>query len=223
MALRDDLLNELDGLIDEGKRVIASFKMVDMGAMESTMQEVDIQAFAASAIAAVERIAGRDSEFYQQLPQKPAGRIGVAGYDDSYPSILTGTLTALRRAVNDGLLIRLERRVRVNVYDDFLVQAKELLDGKYHVAAMVLIGGVLEDHLAKLCTARGLSWKGTGSLAKYNDLLREKAYDQAAWRRIQAIGDVRNDAAHGKGAQVKPDDVKDAHQYAGRFLADYPA
>jgi hypothetical protein len=70
-----------------------------------------------------------------------------------------------------------------------LVQAKELLTANYHVPAMVLIGGVLEEHLSKLCVARNLTWSGSGSLAKYNDILRDKLYDKVVWRRIQAIVD----------------------------------
>ena len=87
---------------------------------------------------------------------------------------------------------------------------------------MVLIGGVLEDHLCKLCTNRRLTWSGSGSLAKYNDLLRDKAYAQPVWRRIQAISDVRNEAAHGNGTAVKRSDVEDALTYVGRLLTDYP-
>lgn len=222
MNHRDEVLSQLDALIAEGKQAAGSYQMVDDGSSESRMDEADLQAFSTSALAAIERVAGRESEFYRELPAKPK-RLAVPGYDDSYLSALTGVLIALRRAVAGGLLVRLERRVRSNVYDDFLVQARELLDGKYHVAAMVLAGGVLEDHLRKLCEARSLAWTGAGSLSKYNDLLRDKVYDQAAWRRIQALADVRNMAAHGQGAEVRADDVRDALGYVGRFLADHPA
>ena len=55
------------------------------------------------------------------------------------------------------------------------------------------------------------------------DLLRDVVYPQPTWRRIQSIGDVRNDAAHGNGTAVKTEDVADALKYAQRFLADYLA
>lgn len=221
MAVRDDLLKELDGLIEEGQRIVASYQMGEWGHSSSTLPETNLQAFATLAVAAVERIAGRDSEFYKLMPTKPKEELRNAGYDTSYLPALTGTLIALRRAVEADLLVRLERRVRANVYDDFLEQAGELLAAGYHVAAMVLVGGVLEDHLCKLCTSRGLVCKGSGSLAKYNDLLREKLYDQPVWRRIQSIADVRNNAAHGKGATVKAEDVDDAQRFTGRLLSDF--
>jgi len=43
------------------------------------------------------------------------------------------------------------------------------------------------------------------------------------WRRIQSIGDLRNDAAHGNGSKIKPDDVKEAHGFTQTFIADHPA
>lgn len=67
---------------------------------------------------------------------------------------------------------------------------------------MVLVGGVLEDHLQKLCVKNGLTWKGKGSISTYNDLLHGSEYDKPIWRRIQSIGDIRNDAAHGQGAKA---------------------
>lgn len=85
---------------------------------------------------------------------------------------------------------------------------------------MVLIGGVLEDHLRKLCEARGLPWQGNGTIGKYNDLLRDRLYPQPVWRRIQAIADLRNSAAHGRGSAVKHEDVEDAQRYVQRFLAE---
>lgn len=225
MAVKDELLAQLDALIAEGRRLDGSYAMVSMGTRESAIAEVEFQAFAAAARAAVDRISGKGSEFYAGLPTQIPDRIAVLGYGGSVVPVLTGALIALRRAVEAGLLISLENRLRANVYDDFLVQADELLKANYHVAAMVLIGGVLEDHLKKLCIARSLAWSGNGSLSKYNDLLRDHptAYDTSAWRRIQSIGDDRNKAAHGAGDKVKPDDVADHLQYVHRFLADFPA
>ncbi|HXL08608.1 MAG TPA: hypothetical protein VN966_00115 [Candidatus Bathyarchaeia archaeon] len=220
--MRDDVLKELEALIEEGKRIVASFKLEEWGNSSSMLDEVEVQAFATLAVSAIERIAGQDTNFYKHLPKKP-NRLTFTGPGENYIPSITGSLIALRRAVDGGLLVRLETHIRANVYDDFLVQADELLTANYHVAAMVLISGVLEEHLSKLCVAQNLTWSGSGSLAKYNDILRDKLYDQVTWRRIQAIADSRNDAAHGKGALVKPEDVIDAHRYASRFVADFPA
>jgi hypothetical protein len=136
------------------------------------------------------------------------------------PAAAHGALLAFRTAVYAGLLVQLEAIVRANVYDDLLLQADELLKARYDVAAMVLIGAVLEQHLQKLCIGRSVSWNGAGSFSKYNDILRQVVYDQVTWRRIQSIADLRNQAAHGETTPVKGEDVADVHKYVMRFLSD---
>ena len=69
----------------------------------------------------------------------------------------------------------------------------------------------------------GLTLPKKGSISKYNDLLRDNAYNQSVWRRIQSISDLRNDAAHGKGSTITSEDAKDAHAFVQRFIADHPA
>src|SRR6266481_7306893 len=122
MAMRDDVLKELEALIEEGKRIVASFKLEDWGNSSSTFDEVEVQAFATLAVSSIERIASQDSNFYKHLPKKP-DRLAFAGPGDNYIPSITGSLIALRRAVDGGLLVRLESRIRGNVYDDFLGQA----------------------------------------------------------------------------------------------------
>ena len=43
------------------------------------------------------------------------------------------------------------------VYADFLEMADGLLDAGYKDAAAVMIGGVLEEHLRRLCTRSGIA------------------------------------------------------------------
>ncbi len=135
-----------------------------------------------------------------------------------------GVLVGLRETVAAGFLASMEARIRGNVEDDFLGQGATLLASGYHVAAMVLVGGVLEDRLRVLVAACGVPITDSGSLSKYNDaLVKAGTYDQPTWRRIQSIADLRNRAAHGgaDAANVKPEDVDDALKYVGRFLADH--
>jgi hypothetical protein len=224
MSIKADLLAELDGLIAEGNRLNRSFSGDDWGGHESDLPEEQFRAFTTSTFAAIQRIAGSGTHYYKLLPPiELNGNLNSPEYNTAIPAMI-GCLVALRDAVDKGLLVSLEARLRANIHDDFLQQAKSLLDQGYHVAAMVLIGGVLEDHLEKLCTKHGKTVTGNGNLAKYNDALHGATiYDKPAWRRIQSIGDVRNDAAHGNFAKVNVVDVQDAHKYVGRFLADYPA
>jgi len=224
MPLKTDILNQLDILITEGARIESSFIMGERGTYSSGIPESELRAFVIAALAAITRISGRESEYYTNIPKlKDNQQISLPGFNPTLIPAIQGSLVALKSAVNTGWLDSLESQLRANVHDDFLQQAQDLLSAGYHVAAMVLIGGVLEDHLRKLCTNLSLTWSGNGSLSKYNDLLRDNAYAQPVWRRIQAISDVRNEAAHGNGTAVKRSDVEDALMYIGRLLADYPS
>ena len=187
-----------------------------------SVPEAELRAFVVSALAAIERIAGKNSQYYENIPQETVLSSLAVVSDVSFIPTVTGVLIALRDAVEQGLLQSLESRLRANIHDDFLEQASELLDADYHVAALVLIGGVLENHLEKMIQAGGLVLPKRGSISKYNDLLRDNAYDQPKWRRIQSISDLRNEAAHGKGSNIKADDSKDAHTFVQRFIADHP-
>jgi hypothetical protein len=206
MNTREAALSQLDILITQGEQIIRSYRISGFGGIETQLPERQVRAFITSAFAAVERIAGRNSEYYGQLVSIPPGKRVIL--EPEIPAAAHGALLALRAAVDAGLLGRLEAIVRANVHDDLLSQAAELLNASYDVAAMVLIGAVLEQHLQKLCTSRSLSWKGSGSLSKYNDLLRQVLYDQVTWRRIQAIADLRNHAAHGEITLVRDNSGK---------------
>ena len=217
--MKKEVLTQLDALIETGQRLIESYELHEY---KSSMPEAELRAFVTSALAAIERIAGESSQYYRNIPPQIISAFSFAHTKLSI-SAVTGVLIALRDAVDQGLLLSLESKLRANIHDDFLVQASELLDAGYHVASLVLTGGVLENHLQKMIQVRGLTLPKKGSISKYNDLLRDNAYNQSVWRRIQSISDLRNDAAHGKGSTITPDDAKDAHAFVQRFIADHPA
>lgn len=222
--MKTEILTQLDALIATGQRLIESFQYESL-TYESNIPEAELRAFVVSALAAIERIAGKNSQYYENIPQERVLLpLAVESYNLSFIPTVTGVLVALRDAVEQGLLQSLESRLRANIHDDFLVQASELLNAKYHVAALVLTGGVLENHLQKMIQAGGFVLPKKGSISKYNDLLRnDNVYNQPMWRRIQSIGDLRNDVAHGKSSTIKFEDAQDAHTFVKRFITDYPA
>ena len=222
--MKTEVLSQLDALIETGQPLIESFQS-KIYTYESSVPEAELRAFVVSALAAIERIAGKNSQYYENIPQESVlSPLAIENSPLSFIPTVTGVLIALRDAVEQGLLQSLESRLRANIHDDFLEQASELLDANYHVAALVLTGGVLENHLQKMIQASGLTLPKKGSISKYNDLLWDNnVYNKPVWRRIQSIGDLRNDAAHGEGSAIKPEDAQDAHTFVKRFITDYPA
>jgi hypothetical protein len=220
MLLKTEILAELQTLIFAGIELDSAQDIV-AGGQPAVTPERDFHAFVVGAFACIKRVAGEKSDYFTLLR---TGNMEGAYFSANRSLIksLVGSLIALRRAVENGLLDSLELRLRANIHDDFLLQAKVLLDAGYHVAGMVLIGGVLEDHLRKLCDNRGLACDGKGSLGRYNDLLRD-VYPQAAWRQIQSIADLRNCSAHFDGASVDAKHVELAHTFVSQMIVNYPA
>ena len=156
MTPKDEVLQQIDALIPTGKELDSFYRMGEMGPYFSRQPEERFRAFVTSALATIVRVAGKDSQYDISLPHDRLGtQIANAGYDKSLIATVLGVLQSLRDSVNSGYLTSLESRLRANVHDDFLTQANELLNARYHVAAMVLAGGVLENHLLKLATGRG--------------------------------------------------------------------
>lgn len=215
------VLNELEDLIADGGPIVPSYTSSSYGpSLVSSVPEVDIRTFVIKASACIDRIAGRQSQFWNHLVVSS----NVAHVLD--PTIATSALAslrALRDAVAKDHLLTFAQLVEADVLGDFMAQAETLLDAKYHVAAMVLIGGVLEERLAKLCTARTIVVNKPG-ISAYNDALRKATvYDQPTWRQIQVVADHRNNAAHGKGHTVKATNVENASTFVGQFSRRVPA
>lgn len=220
MTVKTEILGELEHLIQLGSSLVAAQERMHHD-NELDRPEHDFRAFVIGTVACIRRVAGDNSDYFRML-ELPEQGMFHSGNVIAIAS-LVGSLQALQRAVTFDLLGSLEARLRANIHDDFLMQAKVLVEAGYHVAGMVLIGGVLEDHLRKLCNNRGLARKGKGSLTQYNDHLRDDVYMQPVWRQIQVVSDLRNDAAHGTGDKVDAKHAEDAHAFVARTIATYPA
>jgi len=102
------------------------------------------------------------------------------------------------------------------IYGDFLEMAEELLDSGYKDAAAVIIGGVLEEHLRRLCKKNGISTttvrdgkpcpKKADSMNA--DLFNSSVYDKLDHKWVTTALDLRNKAAHGLYDQYDKDWVR---------------
>jgi Domain of unknown function (DUF4145) len=100
-----------------------------------------------------------------------------------------------------------------------LEQAKELLSANYRIAAAVIAGVALETNLRQLCVDRDL---GVGKLDKMNsDLARAGCYTLQVQKRVTALADIGNSAAHGHIDKFSEEDVSDMIAYVERFLSDH--
>lgn len=101
------------------------------------------------------------------------------------------------------------------IFTDFLEMAEHLLDEGYKDPAAVLIGGVLEEHLRKLCIKNSLPIKNlkngkmvaTSSDTLNADLAKAAIYGKLDQKNITAWLDLRNKAAHGHYSEYTKEQV----------------
>ncbi len=128
-------------------------------------------------------------------------------YTDNY-QLLKKTKAVFMAAQEDfdgGLLNSIKTLVQAEIFDNELEQAKELLTNGYYVPSAIIAGVVLETSLRELCTSNGIT---IGKLDKMNaDLAKIGLINKLRQKRITAIADIRNNAAHGNYGAFTKDDV----------------
>ncbi|KWV59822.1 hypothetical protein AS156_30320 [Bradyrhizobium macuxiense] len=132
---------------------------------------------------------------------------------------LGAVFDAAQEDFDGGYLNSVRSLIQSELFDSELEQAKELLAAKYKAAAAVIAGVVLETTLRQMCTDRGLA---SGKLDKMNaDLAKSGSYNLQVQKRITALADIRNSAAHGNADKFREEDVMDMITYIERFLSEH--
>ena len=126
--------------------------------------------------------------------------------------ILFGILKALKADYEAGYLLSIQELIHGDVFSDFLEMAEHLNSEGYKDPSAVLAGGVLEEHLRKLCIKSKVSiLKPDGSPKKAdsmnNDLAGATAITKLDQKNVTAWLGLRNDAAHGHFAKYNKDQV----------------
>jgi hypothetical protein len=151
-----------------------------------------------SAQAAIERLSPPDSPYRAQC-----WATLQEGNAEAYKlDRLMGVVEALRDDYKAGALAPIQSLVRAEVFDDFLDMAGHLLDEGYKDPAAVLIGGVLEQHLRRLCLKAAVAIEKDGAPRKVDalnaDLAGKGSYGKLDQKSVTSWLDLRNKAAHGE-------------------------
>jgi hypothetical protein len=132
---------------------------------------------------------------------------------------LKAVFLAAKEDYEGGYVTSIRALIQAEVFSNELEQARELFANQYLSAAAVVAGVVLETSLRQLCVDKGLS---VGKLDKMNaDLAKAGTYHLLVQKRITAIADIRNNAAHGHPELFTAKDVEDMISYIEAFLATY--
>lgn len=122
-------------------------------------------------------------------------------------------LYILRSAASrlDDLLANIQGILQADLFDSEVSAARELKKNGHLRAAGVVVGVVIERHLAKVCQNHGLAVrKKNPGISDFNELLKKSdIFDIPTWRWMQRLADIRNLCGHPKEREPTPDEVQE--------------
>ena len=150
------------------------------------------------------RVFGRDSEYYKAMIDESLSHEYYSDFEK-----FVAQLNALAADVRAGALFEVERLVEASVFDDLLEQAEHLSANGYKPPAAVITGCVLEETLRRLCDRHGVALGPSPKLDWMNaELAKVGAYQKLTQKKVTALADIRNSAAHGKWKEFTDADVE---------------
>lgn len=144
--------------------------------------------------------------------------------EDNYDNLRNalGVLKGAKDDYENSYLFDTRTLIEAEVFDEFLEQAEELFKKRYYQAAAVIAGCVLEDGLRKLGQRKIPSFPTGKTIDPMNIELAKAGIYNALWqKKITALADTRNKAAHGKWTEFTEKDVEDMIRDVRRFMEDY--
>jgi hypothetical protein len=177
-----------------------------------------------SMIAAVDRLAPEDSYYLTNLNNIIGEKVVYKW--ERIPSIL-GVIKSLKTAYESGFLIEIEELIHADLFSDFLDMGEYLLKEGFKDPAAVIIGGVLEEHLRKLCIKNSIDIKANSKPKKAEmmntELSNGSVYNKLDQKSVTAWLDLRNKAAHGKYSEYTDEQVNVTLLAIRDFIARFPA
>jgi hypothetical protein len=193
-------------------QIDAALSSSQQGRPSSRHGDSELQAYTSEIItrlaAAIDRLSPPNSQYRENAKSA----LKQYGPNNAYSiPILAGALRALREDYAAGHLRRVEQLVQADLFADFLEMAEHVLGQGYKDPAAVLVGGVLEEQLRKLCILHGVSTTSGGRPKKADgmnaDLAGAGVYNKLDQKSVTAWLDLRNKAAHGLFGEYTTDQV----------------
>ena len=203
--MMDTFQKQLESVINEYGEALSRSQYDDASDVLSETEAKNLQT---RCIAAIERISGRDSEYYRQLTNESVGQSHVY----HHLSRQIGVAKALLSDIQNGYLKALEEIIHGDLFSDFLEMAGHLVEKGYKDAAAVLAGSTLEVHVRKLCDKHGVMTTSAGRPKNAEtlnmELVKADAYTKLDQKNLTAWLGLRNNAAHGEYNEYTQDQVK---------------
>jgi len=173
------------------------------------------------AIYLLEQVFGRETPhyntFYELCKNIMESTEDETSFDNAY-----AVLKSAKEDYENGYMFDFHILIEAEVFNDFLEQAEELFKKGYFQVSAVIAGCVLEDSLRKLGQRKVVSFPTDKTIDPMNVELAKAGIYNALWqKKITALADLRNKAAHGKWTEFTEKDVEDMIRNVRRFMEDY--
>ena len=145
--------------------------------------------------ATISRLAKPGSEHIALMNKVKDLRVAGAGDSDAdevRTEKLFGILMALRSDYEAGRMQTFQEMVHADLFSDFLAMAEYFLEESYKDPAAVMAGGVLEEHLRKLCARYDVTAPANAKLDLINaELVKASAYGKNEQKQVTAWAAIR--------------------------------
>ncbi len=205
MSVETKITGRLAELVNAGRQVLATRESPSPGHITSDFVDVQLaNQWLTSCQSFLSRVFGPHSVHAETFQR----------HFKSYPKWpdveqAFGVLLAAQQDYERDALFEVKRVIEADVFNDFLEQAEHLFSLGYYQPAAVIAGSVLEDGLRKLCVRDGVVLPEKPKLDWMNaQLAKQGVYNMLTQKKITALADLRNNAAHGKWTEFTEADVK---------------
>jgi len=217
MNADDRILNRLNELIALGRKVLGTRRAPAPNHITSDFVDVQLtNQWMVSSLNLLEASFGETSVHYQRMKS----------LESDYPkwphaNQAFGVLLAAKDDLESGALFTVRSLIEAELFDEFLEQAEHLHASGYFQPAAVVAGSVLEDGLRKLCTRNKIEIGDSPKLDTMNAALaKQTVYNKLTQKRVTALADIRNNAAHGKWDEFDSEDVDAMIRDVRRFMEE---
>jgi hypothetical protein len=186
----------------------------------------NVQEITTLTCAVIKRLAPPGSAYLEQMEAVLKTTLPSIGRskEEEVEFRLRGVLRALRADYDADRLQTFQELIHADLFSDFLEMAGYFLQEGFKDPAAVIAGGVLEEHLRKLCGKHGVTIPAKPKLDTMNsDLARAGAYGKNDQKQVTAWAGLRNDAAHGNYSTFTDDEVKLMVAGVRDFISRNPA
>lgn len=224
MKIDQKIVGRFQQLIDNETELMKTIREGGEGSIYSPsykyLDKEQASQWGTSCLHILRRVFGENSDHYVRFNEE----FPKLSSNKNYYAIkrMLGILKAAKDDYENGYLFDTRVLIQAEVFDEFLEQAEHLFANGYHESAAVVAGAVLEDGLRKLCNRRGVPLPAKATIDPMNvALAKDGAYSSLVQKRITALADLRNKAAHGKWSEFSKEDVKDMLAQVRLFMEQH--